>query len=76
MPWCVGMGVGGWSMIALSLAVLAIAVWAVTRLFPAAPAADPVAVLDTRLAAGEVDLETYRTLRAELASRVPAGQGS
>lgn len=75
MPWCVGMGTAGWSMIALSLAVLAVAVWVVVRLFPAAPAPDPVAVLDRRLAAGEIDLETYRALRAELGSAVPTGRG-
>lgn len=72
MPWCVGLGVGGWLTLATSLVVLVVAVWAVTRLFPPAPEPDALALLDARLAAGAVDVTTYRTLRAELAGRVPA----
>lgn len=39
-----------------------------------APATTPVEVLDLRLARGEVDLDTYRALRQELALTTPAGQ--
>ncbi len=76
MSWCWGLGAGGWLMVAASLAVLGSALWAVVRLFPAAPAPDPVAVLDARLATGEVDLDTYRTLRTELAGDVPTVKGT
>lgn len=72
MPWCVDLGVGGWLVLASSLAVLGMAVWAVTRLFPAAAQPDAVTVLDARLAAGQIDVDTYRRLRAELAGPVPA----
>ncbi|SFB41866.1 putative membrane protein [Cellulomonas marina] len=74
MSWCLGLGAGGWLMLAASVAVLALAVRAVLRLFPASPAPDPVAVLETRLASGEIDVDTYRILRNELAGRVPAGR--
>ena len=65
--WCTSMGVGGWiAMAATWITVLALVVWAVSRLFPAAKDRDPRAVLDTRLASGEIDSETYRSLRAQL----------
>ena len=78
--WCGGMGVGGWLlMAALWGGFLAIVVWAVMRLFPrsrqAAGSGETVApgggesaasVLDRRLAAGEIDEDTYRHLRGEL----------
>ncbi|WP_250445464.1 hypothetical protein [Actinotalea sp. C106] len=75
MPWCMDLGTGGWLMLTSALAMLGVAVWVVTRLFPAAPEPDPVAVLDARLAAGEIDLETYRVLRAELGGRPRSRSG-
>lgn len=71
--WCNQMGVGGWvAMIALWVAVLAVVIWAVCRMFPTPrrrpdPSLDPQALLDARLASGEVDPETYRSLRSHLA---------
>lgn len=64
--WCAGLGIGGWAMVLLSAAVVVVAVWTITRLFPAAPSPDPRTVLDARLAAGEVDVEAYQALAAEL----------
>ena len=62
------MGAGGWVlMIGLWASFLALVVWAVARLFPAErrrPAQDD---LDRRLAAGEIDIDTYRRAREELA---------
>ncbi|GGC07318.1 hypothetical protein [Cellulomonas carbonis] len=83
MSWCLGYGTGGWLMMGTSLVVLALAVWAVARLFPGAPppplSPDPMAVLDARLASGDIDLDTHRTLRDELAGRAtgrPGGYGA
>ncbi len=70
--WCGGMGVGGWLLMALLWGgFLAVVIWAVTRLFARdrrAEGADDSAqgVLDRRLAAGEIDEDTYRRLRGEL----------
>ena len=66
------MGAGGWiAMTFLWAAVLAVAVWAVTRFFPADARPDQqssaVDLLDRRLAAGEIDTEAYRQTRDELA---------
>lgn len=71
MAWCLGSG--GWLMVTAMLLVLVAAVWLVTRLFPTAT--DPSALLDARLARGDVDVDTYRALRDELAGEVtrPAG---
>lgn len=66
-PWCAQMGVGGWAgTAAVWLVVVALAVWALTRLFPARPADGARATLDARLARGEIDVETYRLVRDEL----------
>lgn len=75
--WCGGMGIGGWLLMALLWGgFLAVVVWAVARLFPRSrpgssrPGAggdqDAASVLDRRLAAGEIDEDTYRQLRGEL----------
>ena len=66
------MGAGGWiAMTVLWGAVLAAAVWAVTRFFPTDQRPDQpssaVELLDRRLAAGEIDTEAYRQARDELA---------
>jgi putative membrane protein len=72
--WCGGMGVGGWLLMGLMWGgFLAVVVWAVMRLFPRhggdrrqGDAGSPTDVLDRRLAAGEIDEDTYRQLRGEL----------
>lgn len=72
-----GMGWGGWvGMILVWVVLIALVVWAVTRLLPARPAEGhqqpgqetPEEILDRRFARGEVDLETYQAQRAALAS--------
>ncbi len=67
--WSGRMTVGGWVFMVVVLAlVIGLAVWAVCRMFPtpAQRIPDPRAALDTRLAAGEVDLTTYIQLRQQL----------
>lgn len=65
--WCSGMGVGGWVlMLGFWVALLAVIVWAVTRLFPTTSKDDVLDVLDRRLAAGEIDPDAYRAARSEL----------
>ncbi len=73
-PWCGQMGAEGWLLtVAVWAVVLALVVWAVSRLFPARPAERPTPhdVLDARLAAGDLDPQTYRSLREELDGRRP-----
>ena len=73
-PWCGQMGAGGWlAMIAFWVVVVAIVVWGVSRLFPAQTEPDAHAVLDSRLAAGDIDLHTYRAIKGELAAEASAG---
>jgi len=73
--WCGGMGAVGWLLMALLWGgLLAVIVWAITRLFPrgrSRPAERGVgdsasSTLDRRLAAGEIDEDTYLRLRADL----------
>lgn len=65
--WCSGMGAGGWILMTVFwVALLAVIVWAVTQLFPSTPRSSPLDVLDRRLAAGEIDSETYQQARAAL----------
>ena len=76
--WCGGMGIGGWLLMALLWgSFLAVIVWVVTRIFPGShsrpdeprpPGAGESAgsTLDRRLAAGEIDEDTYMRLRGEL----------
>lgn len=79
----------GWVlMVALWVSVIAVVAWAVTRIFPGAsqgsgssdpmrPRAaedDPQALLDRRLASGEVDPETYDQIRQRLEA-ARKGQG-
>lgn len=54
--------------------ILVGALWATNRLFPAGTStpSSPRALLDERLARGELDVEEYRRLRQELTA---AGQG-
>ena len=65
--WCSGMGAGGWILMTVFwVGLLAVIVWAVTRLFPSTPNRDPLDLLDRRLAAGEIDSDTYQQARAAL----------
>lgn len=76
--WCESMGVGGWLLMALLWgSFLAVVIWAVVRLFPGSrsrhgrpggPDGGDSArrMLDQRLAAGEIDEDSYRRLRSEL----------
>jgi putative membrane protein len=51
------------------LLILLVAIWAISRLFPAGrPTQDARAILDERLARGELELAEYRRLREELTS--------
>lgn len=73
------------------IALVAVIVWAIARIVPgrsgealatAAPpvaahqrAQEPIAILDRRLAAGEIDSETYDQLRSKLTGDAAAGRG-
>jgi putative membrane protein len=57
------------SMAAFWLVLVLVAIWATTRLFPAGdPPPSARALLDERLARGELDVDEYRRLRHELTS--------
>lgn len=62
-PWWHWLG-----MASFWLVLLAVVIWTASRLFPAdGPATStPRAILDERLARGEVDVTEYRRLREEL----------
>jgi uncharacterized membrane protein len=74
------MSAGGWLLMALLWGgFLAVVIWAITRLFPGsrsgrdglgAPSGEESAgsTLDRRLAAGEIDKDTYVRLRGDLTS--------
>ncbi len=75
--WCGGMGAAGWLFMALIWGgFLAVVVWAVLRLFPRGRQGpgeplppggpDTAADLDRRLAAGEIDTDTYLRQRDTL----------
>jgi putative membrane protein len=71
---CSNMSVLGWLvMIGFWGGVLAVAVWAMGRLFPASRSEQPSAteILDRRFAAGEIDEKAYRRARDEVTSGVP-----
>lgn len=71
-----GMGAGGWiAMTVFWVALLALIVWAVVRVFPTGGSRDvgpreetPEEILDRRFAAGELDAQTYQEMRTTLAS--------
>jgi putative membrane protein len=79
--WGYGMGAGGWVLMSVVwLLLIAVVVWAVIRLFPRSedrapepPPERPEEILERRLARGEIDPETYDTLRDKLEERTPAG---
>ena len=82
-----GMGVAGWLLMALfCVALIALVVWAVMRLIPAAAegtagrgnrADEPREILKRRLASGEIDVDTYEqlNLKLESPSLSPAARG-
>jgi putative membrane protein len=72
MDWDGGMGAGWWVLMVLLWVVLVVAiVWAVAQLAPRGAGRereprepdDAQEILDRRLARGEIDAETYATLR-------------
>ena len=84
-----GMGAGGWVLMSIVwLALVVLIVWAATRLFPwregpqstdHAPYSSPRdnearAILDRRLASGEIDIETHDKLRERLSGGSSAGR--
>ena len=73
MGICTAGGVGGWALMAVVwVAVVGLVVWAVCRMFPERRDPGARALLDARLASGEIDLDTYRRLRDELAATATA----
>ena len=74
MNWTGGMGAGGWVLMSVLWVVLIAAiVWAMASLFGhtdrsngTAIADRPEAILDRRLASGEIDADTYDRLRTKL----------
>jgi putative membrane protein len=72
--WYGGMGTGDWILMTLLWVVLVAAiVWAAAQLFPGRPGRaegardeDAEEILDRRLARGEIDADTYDTLREKL----------
>ncbi|WP_448062408.1 hypothetical protein [Cellulomonas hominis] len=82
-----GMGAGGWiAMTVFWVALIVLVVWLVVRAFPdgqrpsggphGGAQETPEQILDRRYAGGEIDLDTYRTMRAALASSRSAGDGA
>jgi hypothetical protein len=69
--WC-QMSPAGWAVMGTAwLAVITLAMWGVSHLFPARGASNPRTALDEWLAAGTIDAELYRRLRADLDSAGP-----
>jgi len=59
--WCTQMGVGAWiAMIIGWIAVLAVVVWAVCRMFPTAKNTDAGAASDMRRTPDEMDAATHQ----------------
>ncbi len=78
-----GMDPGWWVLMSLLwIALIALIVWAAVRLLPGrspeAPrqidAERPEEILDRRLATGEIDPDTYDTLRAKLGGGALSGR--
>jgi putative membrane protein len=75
MDWGYGMGGGEWLLmtgfwVVLIAVLVGLAAWIFprqARQTPSAPAGSAREVLDQRLARGEIDVETYRAVRDELA---------
>ena len=74
MNWSGGIGTTGWVIMAvLCVALIAAVVWAIAALVSrndsasgVTTAVGPEEIVERRLANGEIDLETYDTLRAKL----------
>ena len=81
--WGGGMGPVGWTlMIVFWVALIALIGFAIVRLFPSmqqgasnaeSPTPTPRQLLDERLARGEIDVETYESLRKVLADSSGGG---
>jgi putative membrane protein len=70
--WCGQTSAGGWVVLVVAWAVvLGVAVWAVCRLVPAQRSPDPRAVLDARLASGEIDVDTYQQVLQQVGGQRP-----
>jgi uncharacterized membrane protein len=69
---CGSIGLSGWLlMVGFWAGFIALALWAVSRLFPAANRlADAQDLLAHRLATGDIDPESYRQARDELVGAV------
>lgn len=90
MGYGYGMGGGGWfAMTIFLVALITLVIWALSRALPtggswggdgarrgegARDSAEDI--LDRRFAAGEIDQDTYRSMRATLRSSRPTGQES
>ena len=81
-----GMGAAGWLLMALFwIALIALVVFALMRLLPAArpetapeprePREEPREILKRRLASGEIDVDTYEQLNSRLEPPSPAPRG-
>ena len=73
-----GMDAGWWVLMSVVwVALIALVVWAIVRLFPGRREpeadADPKRTLDRRLASGEIDTSTYDQLRERLDRGALAG---
>lgn len=73
--WDNGMGAGGWVLMIFAwVALIALVVWAISRLFPTRAGGDsreqvaetPDEILARRLARGEIDTDEYARLRDAL----------
>lgn len=83
-----GMSAGGWiAMVVFWVALIVLVVWLVARTFPGGQGRSggpggggvhetPEQILDRRFAAGEIDGDAYRTMRATLASARSTGDGA
>lgn len=77
-------GVGWIAMTVFWVALIVLVVWLVTRAFPGDHDRDgrggtdretAEQILDRRFASGEIDLDTYRAMRAAIAAAPPADPG-
>ena len=79
-----GMGAAGWLLMAVFwIALIALVVFAVVRLFPRTEPTpesrerpeEPREILTRRLASGEIDVDTYEQLSSKLEPPSPAARG-
>jgi putative membrane protein len=79
-----GMGAAGWLLMAVFwIALIALVVFAVVRLFPRTeptpeprePRGEPREILKCRLASGEIDVDTYEQLSSKLGPPSTATRG-